>query len=205
MSLSSQGDSYTNRVPKLWSKTIEDHKRVVHDTILDTTAAMVDEHGLLSVTMAQIAERSGIGRATLYKYFPDVEAILHSWHERQITNHLEQLAASRDRPGSPMERLEAVLDSFAFISHNSQGHRDTELAALLHGHEQVAPAEHRVRQMIQGLLVAAAKSGAVRDDMPPEELAGYCLHALTAARNMPTKAAVRRLVAVTLAGLRPPA
>lgn len=31
-----------------------------------------------------------------------------------------------------------------------------------------------------------------------------CLHALTAASSLPSKAAVRRLVAVTLAGLRPP-
>jgi len=38
----------------------------------------------------------------------------------------------------------------------------------------------------------------------PDELAGYCLHALTAAGNLPSEAAVRRLLAVTMAGLRPP-
>ena len=36
------------------------------------------------------------------------------------------------------------------------------------------------------------------------ELAGYCIHTLTAASDLSTKAAVRRLVAVTLDGLRPP-
>jgi len=35
------------------------------------------------------------------------------------------------------------------------------------------------------------------------ELAAYCLHAL-AAGTLPSEAAVERLVAVTLAGLRPP-
>lgn len=34
-------------------------------------------------------------------------------------------------------------------------------------------------------------------------LAGYCLHALTSASGLPSAAAVRRLVAVTLSGLRP--
>jgi hypothetical protein len=43
----------------------------------------------------------------------------------------------------------------------------------------------------------------VRNDVPPDELAAYCLHALNAARSLPSKAAVRRLVTVTLAGLRP--
>jgi hypothetical protein len=58
--------------------------------------------------------------------------------------------------------------------------------------------------MIRDLLTEAAKTGDVRDDVAPEELASYCLHALTAASSLPSKAAVRRLVAVTLAGLRPP-
>src|SRR5215212_6500884 len=42
------------------------------------------------------------------------------------------------------------------------------------------------------------------DDVAPDELASYCLHALAAASSLPSKAAVRRLVTVTVAGLRPP-
>jgi hypothetical protein len=34
-----------------------------------------------------------VQRATLYKYFPDARAVLTAWHERQITTHLDQLAA----------------------------------------------------------------------------------------------------------------
>jgi AcrR family transcriptional regulator len=79
---------------------------------LDTTAALVHEHGLAAVTMSQIAAATGIGRATLYKYFPDVEAILVAWHERQITRHLRQLAAARDAAGTPaVHRLLAVTMS----------------------------------------------------------------------------------------------
>lgn len=47
-------------------------------------------------------------------------------------------------------------------------------------------------------------TGDVRDDVAPDELANYCLHALTAASSLPSKAAVRRLVAVTVAGLQRP-
>jgi len=52
------------------------------------------------------------------------------------------------------------------------------------------------------LLVEAAKSGAIRRDVAAGELAAYCLHALAAASSLPSKAAVRRLVSVTLAGLK---
>ncbi|MBJ7593312.1 MAG: TetR/AcrR family transcriptional regulator [Candidatus Dormibacteraeota bacterium] len=191
-------------MPRLWNETIEAHRRDVRLAILDTTAALVGAHGLLSVTMSQIAEETGIGRATLYKYFSDVESILLAWHERQIAAHLEQLAEARDQAGGASERLHAVLEAFALIAHESRGHRDTELAAFLHRDQHVGHAQHQVHALIRGLLTEGAENGDLRNDVAPDELASYCLHALTAASSLPSKAAVRRLVAVTLAGLRPP-
>jgi AcrR family transcriptional regulator len=190
-------------VPKLWTDTIEAHRRDVHDAILDTTTALVAGHGLLSVTMSQIAQETGIGRATLYKYFPDVEAILRAWHERQIAGHLASLAEVRDRGGGARERLEAVLEAFALISSGSRDHHDAELATFLHRDERVARAQQQVHEMIRELLVEATKTGDVRDDVSPDELAGYCLNALAGANNKRSKAVVRRLVTVTLDGLRP--
>ncbi len=175
----------------------------MREAILDTTVALVGEHGLLSVTMSQIAGETGIGRATLYKYFPDVEAILLAWHERQINGHLGYLAEVRDGAGDAGERLEAVLEAYALISHDSRGHHDSELAALMHRGGQVARAEQQLRRMIRDLMTEGQKNGDVRSDVTPDELVSYCLHALTAASSLPSKAAVRRLVTVTLAGLHP--
>ena len=196
--------AYTGQVPRLWNETIEAHRSEVRDAILDTAAALVAEHGLRSVTMSRIAEDAGIGRATLYKYFSGVEAILLAWHERQIAGHLDYLAEVRDRAGDAGERLEGVLEAYALISHQSHGHHNTELAAFLHRDEQVARAQQQLRKMIGDLLTEGAETGDLRDDVPPDELATYCLHALTAAGSLPSKAAVRRLVTVTLAGLRRP-
>lgn len=195
-------------MPKLWDKTIEAHRRAVHDAILDAAATLAAGHGVLSVTMSQIAEKTGIGRATLYKYFSDVEAILLAWHARQVAGHLERLAAVSNQPGSADERLAAVLQAYAFIVHETharQGHHDTELVAFLHRDEQVSHARRRLHEMVGDLLTEGAATGDLRKDVPPDELASYCLHALTAAGRLPSKAAVGRLVTVTLAGLRPPA
>ncbi len=188
-------------MPKLWTETIDAHRRAVRDATLDTAAALAARHGLASVTMSQIAEETGIGRATLYKYFPDVEAILAAWHERQIARHLQQLAEIRDQAGGAGERLGAVLEAYALIQHE---HHGTELAALLHRGEHVARAQQQLRNFIGDLLAEGAKTGDLRDDVAPGELASYCIHALTAASTLPSKAAVRRLVTVTMAGLRPP-
>ena len=192
---------YTGVVPRLWNETIEAHRAAVRDAILDTTAELVTKNGLLSVTMSRIAEKTGIGRATLYKYFPDVEAILLAWHERHVSGHLEHLAELRDQAGDARKRLEAVLEAYALIQHKRHA---TELVALLHRDEHVAQAQQHLTDIIRDLLTEGAQSGDLRDDIPPEELASYCLYALAAASSLPTVAAVRRLVTVTLAGLRPP-
>jgi AcrR family transcriptional regulator len=197
--------TYTQLVPRLWNTTIEEHRRAVRDATLDATAALVAEHGLRSVTMSQIAEDTGIGRATLYNYFPDVESILIAWHERHIAGHLQQLTEVRDQAGTPSERLEAVLAAYALISRESHQHHGSELAALLHRGEHVARAQQQLHDLVRDLLAEGAKTGDLRDDVAPDELATYCLHALTAAGSLPSKAAVRRLVTVTLAGLRAPA
>jgi AcrR family transcriptional regulator len=195
--------TYTSGVPKLWTETIESHRREVRDAILDTTAALVAEHGPLSVTMSRIAEDTGIGRATLYKYYPDVEAILLAWHDRQINGHLEYLANVRGQASDAGDPLKAVLEAYALISHESHGHHDTEFVTFVHRDERVARAQHQVHDMIRDLLTEAAETGNVRGDVAPDELASYCLHALAGATSLRSKAAVRRLVTVTLAGLRP--
>jgi AcrR family transcriptional regulator len=216
-------------VPKLWRESIELHRQDVRDAILEAAVGVVAERGPASVAMSDVAEAAGIGRATLYKYFPDVEAILAAWHERQVGEHLSQLAAARDRAGTARERLEAVLTTLAQIlneSHRRHGAALGELAARLHGarhashgadhqpHDRSAHSAHaghhaghvartqRLVDFLRELLAEAAAGGEARGDVPPAELASYCVNALTGAGDLPSKAAVRRLVAITLDGLR---
>ena len=93
-----------------------------------------------------------------------------------------------------------MLEAYALIQHE---HRGGDPAAVLHGGEHVAQARRHLEGFVRDLLIEGATSDRVRSDVVPDELARYCLHALAAASGAPSKAAVRRLVAVTLAGLRP--
>ena len=191
-------------MPRLWNNTIEAHRRQVRAAILDTTWALVTEHGLFSVSMSQIAEETGIGRATLYKYFPDVEAILRACHERHVAAHLAHLAEFRDQDLDAGERLEAVLHEYARICHYRDRHGTPELRVLLHQGDQVAGAQQQLHDLFRDLLAESAATGDVRDDIAPNELATYCLHALFAASMLPSEEALHRLVSLTLAALRPP-
>ena len=189
-------------MPRIWSQTIEAHRDAVREATINATAALVAVRGLNGVTMSQIAKDTGIGRATLYKYFPDVESILRAWHERQIDQHLKELLQVRDQTAGATDRLEAVLTAYAEASSHRRGH-DDGLAGVLHGGEHVAAAHQRLREFLRDLIADAVAGGAMRQDVPADELALYCLHALAASASLDDPAAVERLVQTVLTGLRP--
>ena len=186
-------------MPRLWNETIDEHRRAVRDATLDCAATLVAERGLRAVTMSQIAKETGIGRATLYKYFPDVDAILLAWHERQVGGHLKRLAELRDQAVGAEAQLEVVLHAYAQIQY---AQAKTARAAALHQGEHVADAHEHLATMVRDLIGQAATDGALRDDIAPAELTEYALHALAAAPGLRSKTAVDRLVKVTLDGLR---
>ncbi|PWN04358.1 TetR/AcrR family transcriptional regulator [Nocardioides silvaticus] len=189
-------------MPKLWNETIESHRNAVREAILETTWRLVNERGLLSVTMTQVAEGVGIGRATLYKYFPDVESILRAHHQRHVDQHLEELTKFAGSSGPADERLHAALSHYALICHYRARHGSADLSALLHRSADVADAEERIHGLFTQLLDEVSASGGVRTDIAASELADYCLHALGAAAKAPDEAATSRLVELCLRSLQ---
>jgi AcrR family transcriptional regulator len=189
---------YSDSVPKLWRETIGEHQEQVRGAILDAAEELAVSHGPLSLTMSKVAEATGIGRATLYKYFADVEAIMQAWHERHLRSHVEQMSRIADGPGDAFTLLEAVLLEYATaLSHSHQG----DLGAVLHRHAGMADAQRQLTDLLERLIAAAVRDGSVRSDVPVRELAAYCLHALAASRHRRRPGAARRLVDVTLDGL----
>jgi len=191
-------------VPKLWNETIEAHRRAVRETALDVTAALVAEHGAAAVTMSQIAAAAGIGRATLYKYFPDVESLLAGWYEREVAAQLALLAEVRDREAAPGRRLAAVLAAYVRLVREQPPGLGSAAGPAVGADD--SSARGRLLGLFAELLAQAADAGAIRDDIAPQELAGYCLHSLGAAAE-PVSGSARateRLLAVVLAGLDPP-
>jgi AcrR family transcriptional regulator len=188
-------------VPKLWSETIDGHRRAVRSAVIDAAASLVGERGVSGVTMSAIAARVGIGRATLYKHFPDVESVLVAWHEQHVEEHLARLTEVRDRATEPGARLAAVLGTYAEAVRHQQG---AGITAALHNGRHVVHAQQQLADFLRASLVEAAQSDHVRTDVPVDELAGYCLNAVNAAAGLTTADAVRRLVDVILAGIAPP-
>ena len=161
--------------------------------------------GAGSLTMSAVVDGAGIGRATLYRYFADIDTLLSAWHEREIERHLAQLAEARERSSGARERLVAVLATYAAVARQADRPPVLDISEALHRRTHVADARRRLHELVKDVLEGAASAGAIRADVPADELATYCIHALSAARSLDSSTSVERLVELTLAGLAVPA
>jgi AcrR family transcriptional regulator len=190
-------------MPRLWTDTVESHRQEVREAILDAAGELVASRGLLAVSMSQLAQATGIGRATLYKYFADVEEVFAAWHGRQVAGHLAQLAALAQGPGEPAIRLQSALEAYGRICRQRARHGGDAMSAALHHAREVQQSERQLRDLLASLVAEAAAARVVRTDMPALELASFCLHALTAAADMESALPVESLVELVWAGLTP--
>ena len=188
-------------MPRIWNDTIEAHQQAVRDAVLDATATLIGADGFASVSMSAIAEATGIGRATLYRYFPDLDAILAAWHGRQIGQHLQLLEEVAARPADPGVRLAAVFEAYA---RHAFGHRAHPAPPALHQGDHVQRAHSHLRGFVTHLVADAQRAQAIRTDIAAAELAAYALAALEAAGAQTNKATIGRLVTLVLDGMRPP-
>jgi AcrR family transcriptional regulator len=184
-------------MPKLWDDTIEAHRGAVGAAIFAATGAIVAEEGFTGLGMAKIAARAGIGRATLYKYFGDVDALLVAWHRHMIGAHLAALARVRAAHPEPAAALSAIATATAQIRH---GHH-APVAALLHSLPHVRHARDHLTRLFGEVIAEAAAAGAVRTDIDAAELARFVVAALDAAPA--GKAATARLVELIRRALAP--
>lgn len=186
---------------KLWEESIDGHRRAVRDAIMEATWRLAEQHGALSLTMSQVATAAGIGRATLYKYFTDVESILVAHHAQHVEAHLKALETLRGGSDPVNSRLVAVVRAYASICFRSAQHSSTDVSGLVHRGPEVADAERRLRSVFADLMAEAAAEALVRRDVSSDELAEYCLRALQAAGHAADLDQVERLVRVVLDGL----
>lgn len=191
-------------MPRNWTDTVDAHRVEVRSAILNSAWELVGADGLFAVTMSRIAEASGISRATLYKYFPNVESILTAYHLQHVEAHVGHLQALADEPGQPLERLNALATAWMEICRRRFEHGSGDLSSLLHREPAVAQAEERVRELFRSVLDRARTSRDIRADIPVADLADYCIRALAAASSTASAATRATLVEMTISGLLSP-
>jgi AcrR family transcriptional regulator len=154
-----------------------------------------------AVPMAQIAERAGVGVGTLYRHFPDREALLAAVVYRSFGLALANASAAAAQPGPAIDGVRAFF--LATL-------RDRDQFVLpLHGGPPVFTPETRARQAeirvaLRGLIARGQAAGELRGDLTPEDL---IVAASMLSRPLPVAGdwdeLARRQIDLFTGGLRP--
>lgn len=102
------------QLPALRKRPTQSRSRALVDAVEQACLRILDEGGEETLTVARIAEISGVAVGSIYQYFPNKDAIVTLLYERVLDQESEQLLKMRERLiGVPLES--ALRDIFANI------------------------------------------------------------------------------------------
>lgn len=146
--------------PKIFAmKTLRVDAAARREQILEAAYQVFAEQGV-TVPLDVVVERAGVGRATLYRNFPDRTALIRALLERSV-GALEQLAQRN------ADRDDALFILFARMARNIV--RSAPLSdywrAMDHDDPFVLTLRHRVQQIFKAPLTRACAAGLCRSDL----------------------------------------
>jgi TetR/AcrR family transcriptional repressor of mexCD-oprJ operon len=174
------------------------HARV-SGAILEAAAAVLAQRGE-QASMADVATAAGMARATVYRYFPNREALFEALGRLAIEDAGERLRAGRlqevavaDAFERAVRALVAVGDSFVVVSRESARPDPAEF-------------ERRVASPLRELIERAQSLGEVRADLPAswlmESLIGIVVSGLQTRPALGVEDTVAGITSLFLDGAR---
>jgi AcrR family transcriptional regulator len=174
------------------------HARV-SGAILEAAAAVLAERGQ-QASMADVAAAAGMARATVYRYFPNREALFEALGRLALEEAGERLQAGRleevavpDAFERAVRALTAVGDSFVVVARESARSDQDEF-------------EQRVAAPLRGLIERAQSLGEMRDDLPAswlmESLIGIIVSGLQTRPSLGVEDTVAGITSLFLDGAR---
>ncbi|WP_220700716.1 TetR/AcrR family transcriptional regulator [Mycetocola tolaasinivorans] len=137
------------------------------DAILDAATLALAESGQIS--MNAIAQRAGVGNATLHRNFPTREALILAVYQHEV----DGVAASADellaaRPADAA--LRAWIDRLARYAMTKRGLADALQAAAYSNDAHFAEVYNQIAGALTRLIAAAVDQGTVRAETDPHDV-----------------------------------
>ena len=150
--------------------------RIRRDQIAEATLALVAEHGLGRLNVAQVAHRVGIAPSALYRHYPSKEAVVDAVLDR-IRERLHGIVATAaDGPGDAVDALRRLLGlHLELIRHNQ-----AFFAVMVNDafHSGGSERKQLVYGVISGYLARVCaivrrgqREGSIRKDVPARTVA----------------------------------
>ncbi|MES2957283.1 MAG: TetR/AcrR family transcriptional regulator [Pseudomonadota bacterium] len=99
----------SSKTPRSRGAKYEDQR----ETILSSAASLFARRGYLGTSMNDVAEASGLSKATLYHYYRDKDEMLVSIADEHVSRLVDLVrSVERDATLAPEDRLEALITRF---------------------------------------------------------------------------------------------
>lgn len=129
--------------------------------ILQAAAEVFSERGL-DATLDDVARRAGVGVGTVYRRFPDKEALVAELFQGRIDD-LVAVAEQACTAADPWTALVSYLEHMAATMSGDLGLRQMMLFAT-YGKDRVAYAREQMRPVVARLVARAQEAGQLRGD-----------------------------------------
>jgi len=90
----------------------QERSRATLQSIMDASAKLITENGLDATSMTQIAKLAGMSKASLYRYFPNKQALLLAHAEQSFKAHREKMQAVMQQAKDPEQMLRDGIDHY---------------------------------------------------------------------------------------------
>lgn len=102
------------------------------EALLDAAAQLIDEGGIDAVTTTAVAYRSGSSVGVLYRYFPNIDALLRQLAQRNLVTYLEAVREGSDMtPDQPWSSWDLTLDAFVKLCRSEPSFRRLRFGELI--------------------------------------------------------------------------
>lgn len=148
-------------------------KHEKYDMILDALQQLLTEKKIQNISVSEIAQKAGIGKGSIYYYFPSKDAILDALIERSYETPLhtaKNLAAQTDV--APFTRMAMLFQacqnsSTAFIKENGNSSDNTSAQdlAFLH-HKYLTHVISELKPALTEIIKQGVERGEIHFDHP---------------------------------------
>jgi AcrR family transcriptional regulator len=170
-----------------------------YDRIVATARAAFLEHGI-DVPLDEIAKRARVGPGTLYRHFPNRDALIEAVYREEVTQLADSAYALREE--LPVEEaLFAWMREQVRWAREVSGFASTLKAVIDEDSPTFTFCKKELRIAVEALLAPAQAAGVVRADLEPTDLMRLA-HGVGSAATYADEAGTERLVSVFLDGIR---
>jgi AcrR family transcriptional regulator len=170
--------------------------------VLDAAAAVFAERGL-EAGVAEIAQRAGVGSATVFRRFPTKQDLIVAVVDARISDMGDQLEAAQADP-DPWAGVVRALEAVARTQARDRGLFEA-IGSAVSGDEHLHARHVELMGRLEAIVEAAKAAGVLREDIAATDLpmlaAGAASSCQTAGGDAPDL--WRRYLGIMLDGLRP--